>query len=120
MKIPAKRKKIPQKRSPGSWVPPGQEVTVGPYWITDGMVYVGQRLAALSRWGGELAGRDGWDRRDFEDRAAALGLLPDGALEMLNEAAFHLCGAPLLEGDEALEIDPGVLRQMLGWEGAEP
>jgi tellurite resistance protein len=66
--------------------------------------------AALLR---EIAGRGTWERADFEERAAALGLLPDGALEMLNEAAFHLCGAPLLEGGETLEIDPEVLREML-------
>lgn len=61
----------------------------------------------------ELAGRDAWERSDFEARAAALGLLPEGALEMLNEAAFHLCGAPLLEGGETLEVDAEVLREML-------
>lgn len=68
----------------------------------------------------ELAEREVWERPDFAQRAAVLGLLPEGALEMLNEAAFHLAGAPLLEGDEVLEVDPGVLRQMLEREGVAP
>lgn len=34
------------------WVPPGEAVTVGGYVLPDGMVYVGQKLAALSEWRG--------------------------------------------------------------------
>lgn len=60
-----------------------------------------------------LAGRSAWERASFEEHAAALGLLPEGALEMLNEAAFQLCGVPLLEDGETLEIDAEVLREML-------
>jgi hypothetical protein len=62
----------------------------------------------------ELATRAAWERADLDRRAAALGLLPDGALEALNEAAFARCGAPLLDGEETIEIDAEVLREMLG------
>lgn len=60
-----------------------------------------------------LAGADSWRRLQVEKMAAALGLLPDGALETINEAAFAACGAILLEGDEILEINRDVLGEML-------
>ncbi|HKH45951.1 MAG TPA: TerB N-terminal domain-containing protein [Thermoanaerobaculia bacterium] len=61
----------------------------------------------------ELAARTTWDRAELDRRAAALGLFPDGALETLNEAAFARCGAPLLEGEETIELDAVVLEVML-------
>lgn len=60
-----------------------------------------------------LAGSTSWERARVERLADALGLLPDGALEVINEAAFTICGAPLLEGDELIEIDNEVLQEML-------
>jgi hypothetical protein len=61
----------------------------------------------------ELAVRSTWTRAEFDRRTRDLGLLPEGALETLNEAAFARCGAPLLEGGEILEIDAEVLGEML-------
>lgn len=66
--------------------------------------------AALLR---ELAVRATWDRAEIDRLATVLGLLPDGALEALNEAAFARCGALLLEGGETLELDAAVLEVML-------
>jgi tellurite resistance protein len=60
-----------------------------------------------------LASSPNWERSRVERLADALGLLPDGALEVINEAAFGACGAPLLEGDELIEVDQEVLREML-------
>ena len=60
-----------------------------------------------------LAGSLNWERSRVERLANALGLLPDGALEIINEAAFGACGVPLLEGDELIEVDQEVLREML-------
>ncbi|MES1244147.1 MAG: TerB N-terminal domain-containing protein [Acidobacteriota bacterium] len=60
-----------------------------------------------------LAGSASWERVQVERLADGLGLLPDGALEVINEAAFAACGSPLLEGDEIIEIDPEVLQEML-------
>src|SRR6185436_15120795 len=68
----------------------------------------------------ELAARASWTRTEFDRRAKVLGLLPEGALETLNEAAFAQCGAPLLEGDETIEIDPEVLQAMGGWASPSP
>jgi uncharacterized tellurite resistance protein B-like protein len=60
-----------------------------------------------------LAGKGLWERVEVERLAAGFGLLPDGALEVINEAAFERCGVPLLEGDETLEVDGQILEEML-------
>jgi uncharacterized tellurite resistance protein B-like protein len=60
-----------------------------------------------------LAEKGAWERVEVERLAAEFGLLPDGALEVINEAAFERCGAPLLEGDETLEVDGQILEEML-------
>jgi uncharacterized tellurite resistance protein B-like protein len=59
-----------------------------------------------------LAEKTAWERAEVERLAGELGLLPAGALEVINEAAFERCGAPLLEGDEMIEIDPQVLEEI--------
>lgn len=61
-----------------------------------------------------LATRQSWTRSEFDEAAAELGLLPGGALETLNEAAFSLAEAPLLEDEDPLELDGHVLKAMLG------
>ncbi len=60
-----------------------------------------------------LAEKASWERMELEKLAGELGLMPDGALEIINESAFERCGAPLVEGDETLEIDSQVLEEML-------
>ena len=60
-----------------------------------------------------LAAKGVWERVEIERLAAEFGLLPDGALELINEAAFERCGVPLLEGDETLEVDGQVLEVIL-------
>jgi hypothetical protein len=62
----------------------------------------------------QLAERPAWTRGEVEHLAGSLGLLPDGALEAINEAAFEHCGSALLEGDETIEIDLAVLAEILG------
>jgi uncharacterized tellurite resistance protein B-like protein len=60
-----------------------------------------------------LAARAEWERAEFDRLAAAQRLLPEGALDRVNEAAYDLCDAPLLDGDDPLEIDPDVLEELL-------
>lgn len=60
-----------------------------------------------------LAAKGAWERVEVERLAAEFGLLPDGALELINEAAFERCGVPLLEGDETLEVDGQILKEIL-------
>jgi hypothetical protein len=42
-----------------------------------------------------------------------LGLLPDGALETLNEAAFEAVGEPVCEGSDPIEINRDAIEEML-------
>ena len=60
-----------------------------------------------------LAGRGSWSRADLESQCAAVALLPDGALDTLNEAAFEAAGDPLAEGEDPMEINLEVAREML-------
>ena len=61
-----------------------------------------------------LADRPSWTRRDLDDIAAQLSLLPDSALEILNEAAFEAVGEPVCEGTDPVEINSYALKEMLG------
>lgn len=54
--------------------------------------------SALTR---ALMDQDQWDRADFEALAASLGLLPEGALDRINEAAFDAVDEPFLEDDDS-------------------
>lgn len=60
-----------------------------------------------------LAGRGSWSRADLESQCAAVALLPDGALDTLNEAAFEAAGDPLAEGEDPMDINLEVAREML-------
>jgi hypothetical protein len=42
-----------------------------------------------------------------------LGLLPDGALERINEAAFERCGTAVCEGEDPVDVNTNVLEEML-------
>lgn len=59
-----------------------------------------------------LAGRNQLDRNEFDDLAAHHGLLPDGALDTLNEAALDASDEPLIEGDEILTINAYALKEL--------
>jgi uncharacterized tellurite resistance protein B-like protein len=61
----------------------------------------------------QLAGRPSWPRIEVERLCGTLDLLPDGTLEEINEAAFKECGEPLLEGEDPLELDQEILKEML-------
>ena len=52
-----------------------------------------------------LIERDSWTRFDLEVMASRQGLMPDGAIDAINEAALNLHGEPLLEGDDPIEIN---------------
>ena len=41
------------------------------------------------------------------------GLLPDGALDTINDAALELCDEMLCEGDQVLTLNQEVLKEML-------
>jgi len=52
-------------------------------------------------------------RAQFEQLAARWNLLPDGALDRINEAAYELAGEPLLDGDDPIRVDRHLLGEML-------
>lgn len=55
-----------------------------------------------------------WHRFAAEDLASSLGLpLLDGALDIINEAAMDICGEPLIEGDDPLELNPYAIEALL-------
>jgi uncharacterized tellurite resistance protein B-like protein len=60
-----------------------------------------------------LVERSEWSRTDFEKIAADCRLLPDGAIDTLNEAAFELAGVPVIEGDDPIQIDASAAKELL-------
>ena len=60
-----------------------------------------------------IAQQSEWNRETLEVKASDWGLLLDGALEVINDAAFDICDEALTDGDDTIEVDPDVLEQML-------
>ena len=60
-----------------------------------------------------LARRATWPRIEFEQIVAKTGLMPAGAIEKINDAAFECCDEPLIEGDDPLEMNEFALKELL-------
>jgi hypothetical protein len=56
-----------------------------------------------------LSAQDRWSRAEFEAKARALGLLPDGAIETINEWAFDAFDDALIEDGDPLTINVALL-----------
>jgi len=56
--------------------------------------------------------RMSWSREELEALAASHGVLLDGALDAVNEAALMACGDALCEGDDPIEINPETLKEL--------
>lgn len=54
-----------------------------------------------------------WSREELMGVAQRLDLLLDGALELINEAAFERCDEALTEGEDPLEVNPDILQELL-------
>lgn len=54
-----------------------------------------------------------WPRAVFDALAAERGLLPSGAIDVLNEAALDRTGRPVLEDDDPLVLAQEILKEML-------
>lgn len=61
----------------------------------------------------QLSKRASWALSEVEALCSELRLLAGGAIEVLNEVAYALTDAPVLEGDDPLEIDINVAREMM-------
>lgn len=53
-------------------------------------------------------------RSRFVQEAEQQGLMPAGALEVINDAAFELCGEPLLEGHDPVEVNRYAWEELVG------
>lgn len=54
-----------------------------------------------------------WQRQELEPLVTQLGLMLDGALEIINEVAFEHCDEPLTEGEDPIAIDSDVWTTLL-------
>lgn len=61
----------------------------------------------------QLRGRAEIPRAEFEEHARHLGLLPDGALDTINDAAFERVGMAVAVGDDPIEVETEALEEML-------
>lgn len=59
-----------------------------------------------------VGAKEKWDRRELEAFAAERGMLLDGALEALNEAALDKCGQSLFEGEDPVEVSLEVWKEL--------
>ena len=67
----------------------------------------------------QVAARPSWSATEFAELAAGHGLLPVGALEVINDLAIEITGQPVVTqdgplGDDLLEVDAVVIRELLG------
>ncbi|MCU1685179.1 MAG: hypothetical protein JWQ81_5918 [Amycolatopsis sp.] len=69
--------------------------------------------AAHTRLFHRLVEREEWSRAEFDELASNAGLLPDGALEVLNDAAYDRTDEPLCEGSDPIEINHDIVKDML-------
>ncbi len=60
----------------------------------------------------QLAARTSWPRAEVDALCRALGLMPDGAIEILNDAAIERSGQPLCDGEDPIVVDAAVAREM--------
>ncbi|HLP48912.1 MAG TPA: TerB N-terminal domain-containing protein [Candidatus Deferrimicrobium sp.] len=54
-----------------------------------------------------------WPRSEFEKLAVKYNLLPDGAIDVLNEKSLEICNEILCEGETTIEINQDVLEELL-------
>lgn len=52
-------------------------------------------------------------RAEWDDVCVELGIMPDGAIDTLNEAAFERAGDPLLSGEDPINLDAEIYRSLV-------
>ncbi|MET7397135.1 TerB N-terminal domain-containing protein [Dactylosporangium sp. NPDC005572] len=93
----------PQDAAPGKPADPPQPAVAA----VDGLDAAHSRLIRL------LAAKPSWSRLEFDRLAAECGLLPAGALDVLNEAALDRLGDTVVDGDETLDVNTEILEGLL-------
>lgn len=82
--------------------------------VTHEEVHVAGLDGPHSQLARRLAQRPSWDRSDVEDAAAQFGItFLDAAVDRINDAAFEVCGEPLIEGDDPVELNVFAVEEML-------
>lgn len=71
---------------------------------------LGRHYVALLR---DLSQREVWGRDEYEALAEQHGVMPDGALDTLNELAWDTCDEALVEGTDPMEINLDICQQLL-------
>ena len=83
--------------------PSGTEEVTQPAATLLGLDVAHSTLAA------QLMQRPSWGATEIAAAAAALDLMPAGAIECINEACFDAHDIPFTEGDDPVEINPEIL-----------
>ena len=86
--------------------PPAAQPPSGPAGGAGQFTGLEARHAALL---GELVAKASWGRAEFEAKARAHDLMPDGAIEKINEWAFDELGDSLIENSDPMTIDMALL-----------
>jgi len=73
---------------------------------------IGTLDAAHSELLRRLAARESWPRHEVEQMAAELALLPDGALETINDYAYSAADEPFWEDDDPVAINTKVAMEL--------
>lgn len=60
-----------------------------------------------------LGEKSEWNWEEYEELAESLGLMPSGALDQINDAAFEVCDLPLTDGEDPIAIDAEVFREVV-------
>ena len=60
-----------------------------------------------------LLSRPQWSRAELADAAVDMGLMLDGALERINDAAFEKLGSAIAEGDDPVEVDQKLMEHVV-------
>jgi hypothetical protein len=68
--------------------------------------------AAHSDLARQLLTRTEWSREELEELTEDRGMLLDGALETINEAAYDAHDMPLTEGDDPIEINQEIIEEL--------
>ena len=83
-----------------------------PETVEEDVPTIGSLDAAHTKLFKSLAEKEEWSRAEFEELANKYGLLPDGALDLINDAAYEICDEPLFDGDDPILFEMKVIKEM--------
>jgi uncharacterized tellurite resistance protein B-like protein len=64
----------------------------------------------------QLVSKESWEREALQKTCKNLGLMTDGAMEVLNEWAFENANAPLIEDGESIFVDVSLAKEIINGE----